>query len=52
MINIKIIFEDGDYEATKINATIEEAKKYYVGQRFNVGITYEKIWQPSNLARI
>ena len=43
MLNIKIIFEDGDYEFTKINATIEEARKYYIGQRFNVGITTDKI---------
>ena len=43
MINIKIIYEDGDCEFTKINATIEEARKYYTGQRFNVGITTDKI---------
>lgn len=36
-LEIRIIYEDGTTEATKINATEEEARRYYVGQIFNVG---------------
>ena len=36
-LEIRIIYEDGTTGATKINATEEEARRYYVGQIFNVG---------------
>lgn len=38
MITMLITFTDGNTVTTTINATIEEAKKYYVGQWFNFGI--------------
>ena len=41
MISIKVVFENGDFLITDINATFEEAAKYYVGQSFNFGDTDE-----------
>ena len=38
MITVKVTFTDGNIITTGINATIEEAKKYYVGKWFNFGI--------------
>ena len=43
MLNIKIVYDDGDFEYTKINATIEDVRKYYVGRSFNLGITTDNI---------
>lgn len=37
MITIKINYSDSDYTITRINATIEEAKQYYIGKTFNTG---------------
>jgi hypothetical protein len=38
MKKIKIIFEDGDYIVTRINATPKEIKEYYSkGEYMNVG---------------
>jgi hypothetical protein len=37
-LDLKVHFENGDYLTTKINATLEEATKYYVGNTFNVGL--------------
>lgn len=37
MITVKCTYGDGDEVVTRINATFEEAVKYYVGQWFNVG---------------
>lgn len=37
MMVIKVRFENGDTLITKINATLEESKKYYVGNYFNLG---------------
>lgn len=39
MLKLKVIFEDGDCLITKINLSITEAIEYYVGNRFNFGIT-------------
>ena len=36
MIVVKVTFADGDSLVTRINATLEEARRYYVGQRFNL----------------
>ncbi len=41
MISIQVIFEDGNYLLTDINATFEEASKYYVGKFFQFGDTDE-----------
>lgn len=38
MIKVKVNYENGDYEYTHINATPKEARAYYVGQVFNVGL--------------
>lgn len=38
MLKLKVILEDGDYLITKINLSLEEAKKYYIGNKFNLGI--------------
>lgn len=37
-LDLKVHFENGDYLVTKINATLEEATSYYVGNTFNVGL--------------
>ena len=41
MNTFKVIFEDGNSLVTEMNATIEEAKRYYIGQYFNFGDTDE-----------
>ena len=33
----KITFNDGDHLITSMNATLEEAKEYYIGQSLNFG---------------
>jgi hypothetical protein len=38
MIDIKVTFANGDTISTSINATLQEAQKYYIGQYFNLGI--------------
>lgn len=38
MITVKVTFTDVNTITTPINATIEEAKKYYVGKWFNFGV--------------
>lgn len=37
MITVKVIFSDGDNIITRINATEQEARTYYVGKVFNTG---------------
>lgn len=37
MNEYKIIFENGDYLYTRMNATLDEAKAYYLGKLFNLG---------------
>ena len=37
MLELKIIFENGDYLYTKFNATLEEAKEYYIGNYLSKG---------------
>lgn len=41
MIDVKCYYENGDTTGSGINATFEEAKKYYVGQYFNIGFHYK-----------
>lgn len=36
-IAVKVYFANGDHLFSEINATFEEAQRYYVGQTFNVG---------------
>jgi len=37
MNTYKITFSGGDYLYTRLNASIEEAKAYYLGNIFNLG---------------
>lgn len=37
MIEIKVVFNDGDFLFTKFNGTLEKAKDYYLGHYFNFG---------------
>ena len=37
MIKIKCTYSNGNVITTNINGDIETAKKYYVGQMFNIG---------------
>lgn len=43
MLTIKAIFEDGNSVITRINATPEEAKAYYINKRFNIGCVNDDI---------
>lgn len=47
MNTFKITFEDGNTITTGMNATLEQAEKYYIGQYFNFGdteaIPYDKM---------
>ncbi len=38
MIVIKVNWSNGDHTITGINATLEEARDYYEGQFFNIGL--------------
>ncbi len=44
-ITVKVIFEDGDYFTTRINLSYEEAKKYYIGQSWNVGFGIHDLYK-------
>ena len=35
---IQVFFDNGDHIVTSINGTIEEIEKYYLGEKFNVGL--------------
>lgn len=41
MNSYKVTFENGDTIVTGMNATLEQAKAYYVGQSFQFGDTEE-----------
>lgn len=43
MISIKVCFNDGDYLFTEMNCSFEDAQKYYVGKRFNLGIEKDRM---------
>jgi len=43
MIEIKVYFDNKDSLSTRINATFEEAEKYYVGNVFNIGSVSDKM---------
>lgn len=40
---VKVYFEDGDNLTTSINGTVEEVKRYYIGNTFNRGIAIDKM---------
>lgn len=37
MNTFKIIYDNGDYTYTRLNGTLETAKRYFVGHVFNIG---------------
>ena len=41
MINILVSFDNSDFTQTRINATLEEAKQYYIGNYFTFGTCEE-----------
>ena len=41
MNTFKVIFADGNHTTTDMNATLDEARAYYVGTFFNFGDTDE-----------
>jgi hypothetical protein len=36
-MTVKVIYANGDYEYTRINATPAEVQAYYIGKAFNIG---------------
>lgn len=43
MLTLKINYENGDSRHTRINATLAEAKAYYIGKIFNIGIVSDDL---------
>lgn len=43
MNSYKITFSDGDSLVTSMNSTLEEAKDYYLGKVFNLGIETDRL---------
>lgn len=43
MLTLKINYENGDHSYTRMNATPEEAKTYYIGSVFNLGIVSDNL---------
>lgn len=43
MLTLKINYENGDHSYTRMNATPEEAKAYYIGTTFNIGIVSDNL---------
>ena len=43
MLTLKINYENGDSRHTRINATPEEARSYYIGKIFNIGIVSDNL---------
>ena len=39
----KINYENGDHSYTRMNATPEEAKAYYIGKVFNIGVVSDNL---------
>lgn len=40
---VKVTFEDGNCLTTGINGTVEEIRKYYVGNIFNLGTVEDRM---------
>ena len=43
MNGYKITFSDGDSLVTSMNATLEEARAYYLGNIFNLGAEQDRL---------
>ena len=37
-MELRVYFDDGNHLDTRFNGTLEEAKKYYIGKTFNLGV--------------
>ena len=37
MITVKVTWSNGDSTLTSINLTLDGARRYYIGQQFNIG---------------
>lgn len=37
-MDIRVCFDDGNYLDTQFNGSLEDAKKYYIGNKFNLGV--------------
>jgi hypothetical protein len=40
-VNLKITFDNGNYLKTGFNGTLDDAKKYYLGAKFNLTSNFE-----------
>lgn len=52
MVRVKIGFENGDSLVTRFNGTLEEAREYYMGRAFNLGVVDDNIQQCNKVERI
>lgn len=43
MLTLKIKYANGDINLTRMNATVEEAKAYYIGKTFNIGVVSDDL---------
>ncbi len=51
MIVVKCTYSNGDTTITSINGTLEDAKQYFLGKRFNVGQWGENTTEGENLQK-
>lgn len=49
MITVKVTFADGDSIISRMNATEQEARNYYVGKKFNIGSVTDNMQTCVNL---
>lgn len=52
MVRVKIGFENGDSLVTRFNGTLEEARSYYLGHVFNLGVADDNMQRCSTVERI
>lgn len=43
MNEFKVTFSDGDFIYTRMNATLEESERYYIGNIFNLGTVEDRL---------
>jgi hypothetical protein len=49
---VKVKFEDGNSFITEINLSFDEAKRYYVGNYFNLGTSEDKMCKCTSIKEI
>ena len=52
MLTVKCTFSDGNTITTDINGTIEEVKKYYLNNWFNLGVVDDDMQKCINVEQI